>query len=195
MVLKIRKYEVDKKLGTTGQYSSKQKLKAVAFYLETGSLYKVHQLTGFPYQTVRQWHTEEWWKDAEYDIKKQRYAKLSKNTRNLVNMSDEVLKTRLEVGDPIYDQRLGDIRYVPVKAAVVSKILDDAVKRTISLDERDEKAKSGQTEETIVDRLKAIQAMIRGKQKPELPVIDIEVINPTETNENLLEVQDQQTPN
>ena len=138
------------------QYPEKVKVKAVVLYNQVGSLRSVAETLGVRYDTMRQWHISEWWKDIEDDLKSQKRTKLSGQMTKLKDKAIEIVEDRLTNGDFFYDQKTGELVRKPVGADTASNILRTALDKHLQMEEMALLEKKVATEEKITDRLKKL---------------------------------------
>lgn len=107
-----------------GHYSIEKKIEVVQKYLLLGNLRLVSELTNIDYDVLLNWKKQKWWYDFVEEIKKTREAKTNYQLNKLIDTSLEVSADRLQNGDWIYDQKIGELRRKPVSlkdAATLSK--------------------------------------------------------------------------
>lgn len=97
------------------QWSDKKKNEALAYYVACGSLAETSRHCAVPYDTVKMWNRQDWWKDRIRDIQNEDYARLdAKLTKALDKALDQVID-RVEYGDEVYDSRTGGTIRVQAK--------------------------------------------------------------------------------
>ena len=82
------------------QWSLEKKEEACYLYnIQWGSYTKVHQLTGVPVATLRNWSKTQWWADMTKEIRTRHNNRMDgKFTHRIDKLADEILD-RLENGD------------------------------------------------------------------------------------------------
>lgn len=147
--------EVDKDPRTKDKthYSTAQKYKAVVLYKMLGNFALVARNMGIHEQTIYNWGGTDWWKEMEEDVRKQSQAKLSGNIQKIVDKAFKTVEDRLENGDWIYDQKLGQLKRKPVNAHTANQILKDGLDKTFFIEKLKRDEKKQETEETIANRL------------------------------------------
>jgi hypothetical protein len=115
--------------GTNKRWSDKQKLEAVSSWLALGNLALVSRLLGIPEITIRVWKTSEWWAKAVEELKLQEKIELSARMKKLIEASHIIVAQRLETGDPILNQKTGEIVYKPVSLKDAHKVATDLIDR------------------------------------------------------------------
>jgi transposase-like protein len=118
------KYE----LGNT-RYSDKQKIEAIHSYLAIGNLALTSRIIDIPEITLRKWKAQEWWATLVEEIKMQERIELSARMKKLIEASQGVVAQRLETGDPILNQKTGEIVYKPVSMKDAHKVATDLIDR------------------------------------------------------------------
>lgn len=111
--------------GYRRHYSDSQKIEAVTTYLMLGSLRMTASMLKISINTLKLWRKSEWWKDVERDLRTQEDLQLSKRLQQIVNKSLDVIEDRMDHGDFVYDQKLGEMRRKPVSMRDTNKILTD----------------------------------------------------------------------
>jgi hypothetical protein len=116
------------------RYSDSQKVEAVTSYLALGNLALTSRILGIPEITLRKWKAEEWWKTLVEELKMQDRIELSARMKRLVEASQTIVAQRLETGDPIWDQKKGEVVYKPVSMKDAHKVAVDLIDRRKELE-------------------------------------------------------------
>jgi hypothetical protein len=116
------------------RYSDAQKVEAVSSWLALGNLALTSRLLGIPEITLRVWKTSEWWKNLVEEMRMQEKIVLSARMKSLVEASQTIVAQRLETGDPILNQKTGEIIYKPVSMKDAHKVAVDLIDRKKELD-------------------------------------------------------------
>lgn len=151
-----RMIEVDKdprKDKRTAQYSEKQRYEAVVLYKMIGNLTNVAKHMGIPVQTLHLWHTQDWWNEAEEEIRVESRSKLGKNLQGIVDKAFKEVEDRLENGDWIYDQKQGKMIRKPLGGHTVNQILKDSLDKTFFLEKLKKEEKKDVNQEQISETL------------------------------------------
>jgi hypothetical protein len=119
--------------GSNFRWSDAQKLEAVQSYLALGNLALTSRLLGIPEVTLRVWKAQEWWTEVVEDIRLQDTIQLSARMKKLVEASHTIVAQRLESGDPILNQKTGEIVYKPVSMKDAHKVATDLIDRSQTL--------------------------------------------------------------
>jgi hypothetical protein len=122
-----------KDIGNT-RYSDSQKLEAIHSYLALGNLALTSRVLAIPEITLRKWKAEEWWTKTVEEIKMQDRIQLSARMKKIVEASQTIVAQRLETGDPILNQKTGEIIYKPVSMKDAHKVAVDLIDRGKELD-------------------------------------------------------------
>jgi hypothetical protein len=134
-------------------YGDKTKYQAVILFNQVGSLRAVADSLGVRYDTMRVWHTQDWWKDIEDDLKSQKKHKLSGQLVKLKDKAIEVVEDRLVNGDFYYDQKKGEMIRKPINADSAANIMRTSLDKHLQMEEMALLEKKVATEEKITDRL------------------------------------------
>jgi len=112
---------------TRGVYDAEDRDNAVSLYLQTGSMYQVHQLTGIPKTTLHQWKHSDWWPEVVRAFREEKNAVQEANMTVVLDKTLHKINERLDQGDPVLTKE-GDIVHVPLKTrdlAYVAQVLFD----------------------------------------------------------------------
>lgn len=154
------------------RYSEQEKFKAVATYIGLGNLSATATELGFPYETLRTWKKQEWWKEYERAIKNEENAALSAKYRKIVKRVQEQLIDRLENGDEIVLKNGERIR-VKVRAKDLALIGTVSTDKIIKLDESTEDKRDDLGVEARLKMLaKELVDLAKGTKKP-INIIDV----------------------
>lgn len=123
---------------------------AVKTYLVTGSLAAVSKTCEIPYDTVRKWHIQEWWKEVEENLRMEDSFELSAKLRSRINRALDITLDRLENGDFIYDPRTGGMVRKPVSLRDANKAMTDWI---AAKNEVDSLPAARQNQQAVVDTL------------------------------------------
>lgn len=98
-----------------GVWSDKIKLEAITLFMAIGSITMVATQLNIPFETVRTWQKQQWWKDKVKEIQSEDYDKLdAKLTKALDKALDQVMD-RIDKGEYIYDPKTGKVKQMPAK--------------------------------------------------------------------------------
>lgn len=135
------------------RYSDKQKIELATSYLATGNLALSARVHGIPEITARSWRATAWWATLIEELKMQEKLQLSAKMKQLVEASQLIVAQRLETGDPILNQKTGEIIYKPVSMKDAHKVAVDLIDRKTILDKT---TKEGPTEAKNEDKLEKL---------------------------------------
>jgi hypothetical protein len=136
------------------RYSDAQKMEAVSSWLALGNLALTSRLLSIPEVTLRVWKASEWWKNLVEEMRMSEKIVLSARMKSLVEASQTIVAQRLETGDPILNQKTGEIIYKPVSMKDAHKVSVDLIDRKKELDKLT--VDNGQTEERDDDKLEKL---------------------------------------
>lgn len=134
-----------------GFWPESKRQEALMTYLTVGNLVTVSAIVKVPYETVRYWKKQPWWKEqveAFYDDDKQ---ELDAKYQKIVRKALTVVEDRLDNGNFQMDQKTGKITRVPVNLADTHRVMKDLVDQQQKL--RKDKVVEAIAQETINDKL------------------------------------------
>lgn len=106
-----------------------------------------------PLATLNVWKASNWWKELLVQLRKEERLELSAKTKQVAQMAIGVLEDRLQHGDYIYDQKLGQLVRKPVNMKDAAKVASDMLNRKEILDKSMEENVNPVSNE---DRLEAV---------------------------------------
>ena len=115
--------------GTIHWYSDKQKMDLITTWMTTGNLALACRLHSIPEVTARVWKASDWWQQVVADLKMQEKIELSSTMKALVKASQDIVAQRLANGDPILNQKTGEIVMKPVSMKDAHKVAVDLIDR------------------------------------------------------------------
>ena len=128
---------IDKKAkGNNGWWSDKQRKMAVATYLVLGKITLVSNTLGIPEITLRKWKSQEWWAEAEDELRRGEKLELKGKLANIVNATLIQLEDRVVNGDYIWNSETKQFDRRPITAQVANKITVDMVDRQVLLEKK-----------------------------------------------------------
>lgn len=116
------------------RWGDQQKLDLIVTWLATGNLAMSARMHGIPEVTARRWKGEQWWWDAEQEIRAKEKIELSNRMKKMVQLSQDIVHKRLVEGDPVFDQKTGAIVMKPVSLKDAHKVAVDYIDRGNVLD-------------------------------------------------------------
>lgn len=129
------------------RYSDQQKIEAATSYIALGNLALVSRVMGIPEITLRVWKASDWWKTLVEELKMQERIELSARMKRLVEASHTIVAQRLETGDPILNQKTGEIIYKPVSMKDAHKVAVDLIDRRKELEKLTVDTSTGERED------------------------------------------------
>lgn len=142
------------KPGNNGWWSDKQKTKAVATYLSTGSLPLTAAMENIPYATLARWRQAEWWREITQQLQDEDNQQMDSKVKKILEKSMQAVEDRIENGDFLYDSKTGVVKRVPAKLRDVQKVTSDLFDRRLQLQKQ--KTQTSTNEIGVADRLAKI---------------------------------------
>jgi hypothetical protein len=168
-------------------WSDSQKIEAVTTYLALGEIRLTANVLKIPEVTVRLWKQKDWWKEIEAELRTQENLQLSTRLKRIVTKSIEAVEDRLEHGDYIYDQKIGQLIRKPVSLQAAHKVTMDMIDKREALLDRQPQAVSL---EQIDDKLKKLAEKFAEIARPATQINVTDVLIGTETVAEPLEDDD-----
>ena len=132
------------------RWSQNQKLEACMTYVMLGNLRETALVTSIPYDTLKVWRYQDWFKELMLQIRDEDTQQLDSNLQRIIGKALKTTEDRLDLGDHQYDPKTGAIVRVPVKANVALKISTELLTKQEKMRDKPEKA---EVEKTIDARL------------------------------------------
>lgn len=130
-------------------WTEEDKRRAVVVWKACGNLSKTSELTGIPYNTIKQWSHRDWWREGLLSLKAEDSTMLEHATTNLAKQAADVVRERLSNGDFILD-RDGVLVRKPVNGRDAAVIMGISMqKRKELMDEPVHKAQLGTHERLL----------------------------------------------
>lgn len=136
------------------KYPYEKRLEVAQKYMVLGNLRLVADLAGVPYQTVRLWKTQEWWRDLVAEIRATRNISLDNKMSRIVDKSLEMVEDRLEHGEMYYDVKSGDWARRPVNLQGALKATDVLLNQQNILAKKEQVDTSAAQAATVADQIK-----------------------------------------
>lgn len=111
------------------RYSDKQKIDFIQTWLATGNLSLTCRIHGVTEITARVWKTTQWWKDTVEELKMAEKIQMSSKMKQLLEASQAIVSDRLLNGDPVLNQKTGEIIMKPVSMKDAHKVATDYIDR------------------------------------------------------------------
>ena len=168
--------------GSNKFWSDKQKIEAVTTYIMLGgNLALTSRQLKIPEITMRKWKTTDWWNKLESDVRKEERMQLSSRLKNVMERSWDVVADRLEKGDWIYDQKLGELRRKPVTMKDAGTLAVQAAKLRNEMDLTENHTIAAEHIEDKLNKLaKAFGDLAKGKLQELPPAEDIQFVEVVE---------------
>lgn len=162
---------------SVSRYSDEVRETAVKLYMQERNLTEVARLIGVHKTLIKDWTTQDWFKELLEQYEIEQAAKLSKDLRSVATDSIEVVRERLKTGDAFYDQKRGEWVQKPIPAREAAKITTsfiDAINKVEKpIRERQIQADTKNSLQNIADQFKNFAEQIKKVQKPTVQVTDV----------------------
>jgi hypothetical protein len=116
-----------------GWWPYEKRVEVITSYIATGSSFLVEGLTGVPSGTVRQWRTQDWWKELEGQLRTEGNLVLDAKLKKLVDRSLDAVLDRIEHGEFIFNVKTGQIDRMPAKLRDIAKVASDSIDKSVLL--------------------------------------------------------------
>ena len=108
-------------------WPKEKKLQAVTQWLALGNLKLVEATTGVSHGVLKQWRIQPWWKEFEAEIRNTENLELDSKLTKIVQKSLDAVADRLENGEPVLNQKTGEIIRKPVTMKDAAKVTNDFI--------------------------------------------------------------------
>ena len=105
-----------------GHWSEKKQLEVVTTYLALGNLAETSRVCNVPTITVKKWKQQPWWAELVADIQSGEGQKADNKMSKTIDKALDLIMTRMEEGDYLYDQKTGRLVKVPLKARDLERV-------------------------------------------------------------------------
>ena len=105
-----------------GHWSEKKQLEVVTTYLALGNLAETSRVCNVPIVTVKKWKQQPWWAELVADIQSGEGQKADNKMSKTIDKALDLIMTRMEEGDYLYDQKTGRLVKVPLKARDLERV-------------------------------------------------------------------------
>lgn len=116
----LRKQHVPKK-----HWAKEKKLQAVTQWLALGNLRLVSAMTGVSHGVLKQWRIQPWWKEFENEIRNTENLEIDNKLTKIVQRSMDAVIDRLENGEPVINNKTGEVVRKPVSMKDAAKVTND----------------------------------------------------------------------
>lgn len=147
-----------------------KKIEVVTQYMLLGSLKVVSAVTGVPYDVVRKWKGQPFWRDLEAEIRSTEHIQMDSKLSKIVEKSLDATLDRVENGDFIYDQKSGEVRRKPAALRDIHRVaVDILAKRELLRGNATERKET--TQITVAEQLKVLAAEMARWNNPNKQVV------------------------
>ena len=126
-----------------GWWPYEKRVEVISAYIALGNAALVESVTGVPSGTVRQWKSQDWWRELETQLRTEGNLELDAKLKKLVNKSVDAVMDRIENGEYIFNVRTGNVERVPARLRDVAKVASDAIDKSILLQKFTTKVEEG----------------------------------------------------
>lgn len=141
-------------LKTLPAHPAEKRYEVVKTVLTTNNRRLTSELTGIPYNTIRDWEKQEWWPQIVAEIRREQRSELSSKLGKITEAALDIMQDRLENGEYILNNKTGEIVRKPVGLRDANQTAANLMTQRIKLEELNEKVST--KEETINDVLKQL---------------------------------------
>ena len=136
-----------------GWWPVEKRAEVVAAYISLGRSNLVEAVTGVPNGTVRQWKTQDWWRELEYQLRSENNLEVDAKLQKIVNKSLDAVLDRVENGDFFYDVKTGSVQRTPAKLRDLAKVASEAVDKSVLLQKFTKRAEDAPDMQTHLEKL------------------------------------------
>lgn len=126
-----------------GWWPYEKRVEVISAYIALGNASLVEGVTGVPSGTVRQWRTQDWWREMETQLRTEGNLELDAKLKKLVNKSIDAVMDRIENGEFMFNVKTGNIDRIPAKLRDVAKVASDAIDKSVLLQKFTTKVEEG----------------------------------------------------
>lgn len=126
-----------------GWWPYDKRVEVISAYIALGNASLVEGVTGVPSGTVRQWRTQDWWREMETQLRTEGNLELDAKLKKLVNKSIDAVMDRIENGEFMFNVKTGNIDRIPAKLRDVAKVASDAIDKSVLLQKFTTKVEEG----------------------------------------------------
>lgn len=152
-----------------------KKVEVVGQFLLIGNMRIVAASTGVPYDVVRKWKGQPFWKELEAEIRQTQNIEMDSKLSKIVDKSLDAALDRVENGDFFYDQKSGTVKRKPTNLRDVARVSVDLLsKRELLRGNATERKETSQI--SVNEQLKLLAAEFAKWQTKKQDVIDVEMV-------------------
>ncbi len=118
-----------------GEWSEVDKIRAVAVYLEIGTLTKTSDMTGVPVETLKNWKYSPWWNEVKSKIMGEQDEEMSARFTKIVKKAQKEVIDRIDKGDWIV-LKDGRKDRIPLKAKDMQYVINSSIDKRQILNDR-----------------------------------------------------------
>jgi hypothetical protein len=105
-----------------GHWNEKKQLEVVTTYLALGNLAESSRVCNVPLITIKKWNAQPWWAELVSDIQSGEGQRADNKMSKTIDKALDLIMTRMEEGDYVYDQKTGRLVKVPLKARDLERV-------------------------------------------------------------------------
>jgi len=115
------------KANEPGLWPDSKKQEAIMCYLACGNMTQTAAICKVPYETVKFWRKQPWWKEQVDVFYEEDKTELDTKYQKIIRKALAVVEDRLDLGNFQMDQKTGKITRVPVNMADTHRVMKDLV--------------------------------------------------------------------
>lgn len=169
-----------------------KKIEVVTLFLQLGNMKIVASATGVPYQLLRLWKTQSWWKEYEFEIKNAKRSETNTKMTKIIDRSLTILEDRLENGEVVLNNKTGELIRKPVSMKDTLSVTRELFNQQNTFEKQKIDESGLQHQESIQDTLKQLAnefAKFNGTKKPQ--VIEAEDVEFKEAEDAIYEEREE----
>jgi len=105
-----------------GLWSEKKQLEVVTTYLALGNLAETSRVCNIPLPTLKKWKEKPWWSELVTSIQSGEGQRSDNKMTKVIDKALDLIMERMEQGDYQYDQKMGRLVKVPLKARDLERV-------------------------------------------------------------------------
>lgn len=163
-------------------YTWEKKYEVVSQMHITGNMRLVSEMAGVPYDTVKAWKRQDWWKELEENIKAVETLEVNTKLKKIINKSLDVISDRLENGDVVLNNKTGELLKKPVSLRDANTAANTVLTHKRQIDKAQEEKTEKQESMKDVLSMLAKEFSSWNLRKDNATAIDVTPINKGEYN-------------
>jgi len=132
-VSKVARKGLQGKKDENGEWTYDTKITVAELLLSTQNMRVASEMTGVPYDTIKDWRKEDYWPQVLEEVHKMRRAELNTRLSKIVDSALTKIEDRLENGDYVLNNKTGEIMRKPVSLKDANQVAKDILGQQISL--------------------------------------------------------------